>query len=283
MIINGFGGDGRVQGTGELIQTVSGTVTLSYTLNAVTGFMTNTNGGVQTSSGEGTSATFNIDVPSPASFYGLGYSAIQYSSSLETSSVTSGNVGIRANSSSSDQVIAANVKYGTLCAFSLQIFSGIHWLIGIGNTVYTASEIANSYSRYSCHLTSFSSLSWTKYSWCTKSGTGTLDSITSTAGQGSDAEDVYVYEGGNRQGECYWRKINSSTVTNSWSVSPKLYMYSGCPVSDSSIYTSTIGSSRGGMYFCSSVSGYNSSGTAVTLTPTAPPAFSFKVYIYGIN
>lgn len=277
MIINGFGGDGRIQGESVLLQTVTGTVRGTYTDGTLaTAPMT---WGTFSTTGVNSSSTSNINVPPPNTFFGLGYKGIQYMPSVTSTSITSGNFAV-VFKSDNNQSITTSATYVCGIAFYIRMFNTSFYLIGTGTFKVSASEIPTSYSRWGGHLVSYSSLSWTLVSYVTGSQSN-LNSMLSDGNKGDTDGETFFYNGYNKQGTVYWRAYDGYTPINTFSPIFDCSMRGGAQNSASGL--TTISSSNGGATFRPSYSIYNSSGATSTLTPTNPGAINLRVDIYGIN
>ena len=281
MIINGFGGDGRIQGERTLIETITGTMQFGWYDISTWCYMNNAGyiGSKNSSSADPGATTSTLTIPNPSKYYGLGYRGVVYVPRVVTTTLTNGTFIVLCKKDS-NQVPVAGKTYACAVILEITILNAVSYLVGRGTVVFNSNEIGSGNYMYG-HVISASSLSWTLYQSC--------DSTTSFATMASTVNtrlpDPLYLLGPNAAGTVYWLNPAGGSSTSGYpnATMNKVTLYGGCPEKNNPTYYSTISSSNGGLCLGSSYQVYNSAGTKVTLTATQPSPLNVALDIYGIN
>lgn len=283
MIINGFGGDGRIQGSSELIYSKNYTLTCTY--DSTSYYKKFENG---TSSSEymnsnwsGTSPTFNTpdDIPTISSFYGLGYKAVYYDIDFASTVINGSWIFSTSRSNTITPTNAQKVHSGAW----VRINSYTIWLLG--DTVFTpgsANWWTGSGYKESGVVVNFNSATYTKYldtSW----GSGSKASLINSVPAGRQKEVSYTYKEfapGQPPIVTYYNMSPTSRFSSD--TAPSIAWGIGLGAYGNSEGASTYGDYCFGNLIPSKSVYRGTSTTAVTITATAP-SVSIILRIYGIN
>lgn len=291
MIINGFGGDGRVQGKQDLIETITGTMQFGWYGPTYSGsyyYYSMYNAGYigNLSSSSATPGAYDISfsIPSPEKYYGLGYRGIQYVPEVLTTSLTSGSFVVIGRTNS-NQTIVANRAYGCAVVIRVSILGIYFYLIGRGGATFNANEVGERNAWYG-HIVPANSLIWTLYS--ATSVTSRFDYIAQHAGQ--HVYNPIYFVGADGLGVVYWQTIGGMGMTNTLPNinNNTIILQAGCPENvpkgeTNPFYDSRISEDNGGLLLVDHTTVKDVNNNDRVVSCVLPNPISVRIKIYGIN
>ena len=285
MIINGFGG--KVGGIGDfvLLDTISGTLTWTYTNSgSVLATLGGGSGTITRSAPTGDTLTCTIsELPRVTDYEGYGFKAIQYVPEVVTSSITSGTFkaftgnGTTANT---NYPLCFAIGMGVKIYYGNSSLTTYRYLLGRGNAVYTSTECNSATAnKYYGHVQNFSTLTWSKVGYATYTADQTVTNIMRGDDAGSFSSYSYATLGVKTQGgysQWFLRGLDDCRIESSNSAPEALFTvaYGG------DNYNTTIPSSGNKAYISTN---YYSTSYGITFNATSPPALSVAVKVYGLS